>query len=274
VDSYRTWHGLSVSRWAALVKNTPQQLFDSLPKPVLSHIQHLERMRQDFVANVSHELRTPLTVIHGYLEILLEQTNSNSLDPATHKIYTQMYQQTVRMQNLIADLLLLSSLESNELEKKDLDHTVKISQLLDIIVEEAKALSNDRHTIKLFADMDLMLLGNENELRALFSNIIFNAVKYTPSGGCINVFWETHHKKAIFKVVDTGIGIAPEHIPRITERFYRVDKARSRESGGTGLGLAIAKHVLIRHEGKLDIQSNLGNGSIFSCIFPAGRLQI
>jgi two-component system phosphate regulon sensor histidine kinase PhoR len=250
------------------MKNSSQSLLDALPPTVLAHIQHLERMRQDFVANVSHELRTPLTVIHGYLEILLEKKNL----PATQKIYTQMHQQTTRMQNLIADLLLLSSLEHDEL-KKELTHVVNIKVLLHSILEEARAVSGNHHTFQLFVEPDINILGHESELRTLFSNIIFNAVKYTPPGGCIDIKWQKQHKKAVFIVSDTGIGIAKKHIPRVTERFYRVDKARSRENGGTGLGLAIAKHVLIRHAGKLKIQSTFGKGSIFSCIFPHARLS-
>ncbi len=244
------------------MKNTTEKIFNTLPQPVLLHIQKLERTRQDFVANVSHELRTPLTVIHGYLEILLAQTK----DSNTQKIFDLMFQQTTRMQNIIADLLLLSSLESDEL-KTDFSDIVDISDLLEIITEEGKALSHKRHIIHLNTDKKLTLIGNGNELRTLFSNLIFNAIKYTPAGGCIEISWEKKNKSAIFKVTDTGIGIAAKHIPRITERFYRVDKARSRESGGTGLGLAIAKHVLIRHKGKLKISSQLGKGSVFSCVF-------
>lgn len=249
------------------MKNAAEKIFDGLPQTVLSHIQTLERIRQDFVANVSHELRTPLTVIHGYLEILLDQVEKNPTKSQTKKIYQQMFQQTMRMQNLIADLLLLSSLESDE-SKIDFTDTVDIAKLLDMISEEAKALSHKKHIIDISTDKKLNIMGNENELRALFSNIIFNAIKYTPAGGHISICWEKKNKSAVFKVIDTGIGIAAKDIPRITERFYRVDKARSRESGGTGLGLAIAKHVLIRHKGKLKISSQPGKGSAFSCSFP------
>jgi two-component system phosphate regulon sensor histidine kinase PhoR len=238
-------------------------LLRALPQPVITHIQHLERMRQDFVANVSHELRTPLTVIHGYIETLMAQPENCHHE----KVFTQMFQQTLRMQNLIADLLLLSALESDE-QKNVLMQPVEVSSLLELITEEAHALSANKHIIQLEADKKLCLLGNESELRSLFSNIIFNAVKYTPAGGNIDISWKKQQKTAIFKVEDTGIGIAKTHIPRITERFYRVDKARSRESGGTGLGLAIAKHVLIRHKGRLKISSQIGHGSTFWCIFP------
>lgn len=254
------------------MKSGVQDLLASLPEAVITHIQHLERMRQDFVANVSHELRTPLTVIHGYLDILLDQ----DLDETKpwKKIFTQMYQQTLRMENLIEDLLLLSRLESHEAENA-VETKVAISALLETIWSEAKELSGEKqHLITLQSDEKLMLMGIEAELHSLFSNIIFNAVKYTPAKGTITIEWYLENDQAHFRVKDTGIGIASEHIPRLTERFYRVDPARSRESGGTGLGLAIAKHVLIRHDGKLDVTSELGKGSVFTCIFPKERSVI
>jgi len=256
------------------MKSTLQELLAELPRPVLTHIQNLERMRQDFVANVSHELRTPLTVIHGYLETLLEQTEAEHKqeNKQAHKIFSQMYQQTLRMENLLADLLLLSSLETDE-QLQPSKQAVDVAELLKVICDEAKQISgNANHHISLEADTSLKLRGNENELRSLFSNIIFNAVKYTPKGGKIAVTWQRQKNEAKFTVKDTGIGISKEHIPRITERFYRVDKARSRESGGTGLGLAIVKHVLLRHEGKLEIDSKIGEGSVFTCVFPASRI--
>lgn len=241
-----------------------------LPDYVLSHIQHLEQVRQDFVANVSHELRTPLTVIHGYLETLLNQ-HFDETKP-WKKIFLQMQQQTLRMENLIEDLLLLSHLETSEDENKT-SEPVDVSDLLAIICDEAKALSSElKHCIQLKTTKNLGLLGHKNELRSLFSNIIFNAVKYTPSGGKIIIRWCNKNNGANFSVRDTGIGIAPEHIPRLTERFYRVDPARSRMSGGTGLGLAIAKHVLLRHEALLEIQSKPGKGSLFTCVFPGLRI--
>lgn len=248
------------------MKNNLQDLLAALPKPVLNHIEHLERMRQDFVANVSHELRTPLTVIHGYLETLLLQSPQHN--ESLLKIYSQMYQQTLRMENLIADLLLLASLE-NDYQETSSTHLVDVAELLHIIVEEAKVLSGTaQHNISLVADKHLKLKGHANELRSLFSNIIFNAVKYTPANGSIKIMWKKSKNHALFSVCDTGIGIAKKDIPRVTERFYRVDKARSRESGGTGLGLAIVKHVLLRHEGQLKIRSKVGEGSEFSCVFP------
>jgi two-component system phosphate regulon sensor histidine kinase PhoR len=237
-----------------------------LPSPVISHIQHLERIRQDFVANVSHELRTPLTVIHGYIEALLDEK-----DGKHQKIFKQMYEQTLRMENLIEDLLLLSRLEDPEIENKA-DQWVDVSAMLGSIHEEAINISGEsKHHIQLQTDKTLLLKGCKEELRSLFSNIIFNAIKYTPPQGDITINWYRKNKKSYFTVQDTGIGIEALHIPRLTERFYRVDPARSRSSGGTGLGLAIAKHVLIRHEGQLKISSEYGKGSLFACIFPMSR---
>lgn len=244
--------------------NNLHALLANLPQPVKLHIQHLERMRQDFIANVSHELRTPLTVIHGYLEILMEQ----DFAAKWQMILTQMYQQTLRMENLIGDLLLLSSLETEE-ENHTAQQLVDVPELLMSIVEEARILSGTaNHAISVQTNRTLKLYGHENELRSLFSNVVFNAVKYTPANGAIDVKWYLKKHHAYFQVKDSGIGIAKKHIPRITERFYRIDEARSRESGGTGLGLAIAKHVLLRHQGRLKVTSKVDVGSTFTCIFP------
>ncbi len=243
-----------------------KNLMNQLPKNIIAHIQHLERMRQDFVANVSHELRTPLTVIHGYLEILLNQ--ANTVAPQWRTIFEEMHQQTTRMENLVEDLLLLARLEDDEVSS-DIPITVSVAPLLKRICQEAEQLSGKaKHRIELIADENLQLLGVEEELRSLFSNIIFNAVKYTPAQGHIKVEWLQQDSNAYFVVSDTGIGIAAKDIPRITERFYRVDKGRSRASGGTGLGLAIAKHVLLRHQGHLEIESQLDIGTQFRCILP------
>ena len=241
-----------------------QSLLTSLPKELREHVYHLEHVRQDFVANVSHELRTPLTVIHGYLELLLDEKN---VDETHLKIFTQMHQQTIRMQTLIANLLLLSRLESSEAETRSLE-MIDVVELFKTILHEATVLSGEaKHTIILNADKTLQLNGHYDELRSLFSNLIFNAIKYTPAKGTITISWYQKNKKKYFSVQDTGIGISKEHIPRLTERFYRVDPARSRESGGTGLGLAIVKHILIRQDGQLHIESELGKGSEFTCVF-------
>ena len=226
----------------------------------------LEKMRRDFVANVSHELRTPLTVVHGYLEVLLEQ--NIAADNEIKKIFTQMYQQTTRMENIIEDLLLLSRLESDE--KEETAHMkVNMAALIKDVCKEAKTLSGaSKHKFHLDVDPELKILGDKNELRSMISNLIFNAVKYTPATGHIYVSWNRANNKACLQVRDTGIGIEKKHIHRLTERFYRVDKARSRASGGTGLGLAIVKHVLIRHHAELEIISELNKGSTFTCLFP------
>lgn len=228
-------------------------------------IHHLERMRQDFVANVSHELRTPLTVIHGYLETLLNQDLKSI--PAPQKIFEQMYQQSLRMERLVEDLLLLSRLDTTLADNEKLPK-VNVPFILNAIIHDAKILSGERHhQFSVDIDPSLELAGIESELRSIFSNIIFNAVNYTPAKGRIDVKWYQTATSAHFEVTDSGIGIEPEHIPRLTERFYRVDQDRSRQTGGTGLGLAIVKHALMRHKGQLTIESTPGKGSTFACVF-------
>ena len=244
--------------------------FDKLPEEVKAYIHHLEQVRSDFVANVSHELRTPLTVIRGYLEALIHHEHADT--EMLNKIYSQMHQQSLRMADIIEDLLLLAHLEGEDPpveEKKD----IAVKDMLQALCLDAKNISGDKkHNITLHADENLFLSGSENELRSLFSNIIVNAVKYTPALGSITVDWYRDKNNAYFSVTDTGIGIAKEHIPRITERFYRVDKARSR-TRRHGLGLAIVKHVLLRHDATLQIESEIGKGSKFTCVFPAHRIN-
>ncbi len=244
----------------------------NLPKSVQDHILHLERMRSDFVANISHELRTPLTVIQGYLETLLQPTTAEHSQFKT--IFEQMFHHSVRMANIIEDLLLLSALESEEY-KISQKKKIPIHKMLKILLLEAQNISGEKkHKFTLKANPNLLLNGSENELKSLFSNIIVNAIKYTPAKGHITIEWYEENNTGIFKVIDTGIGIAKKQIPRITERFYRVDKARSRERGGTGLGLAIVKHILLRHDGELHIESQLRKGSTFTCIFPPKRIHL
>ena len=231
----------------------------------VTHVHHLEVMRQDFVANLSHELRTPLTVIHGYIETLMEEAIDHN---KRQIIYTQMHQQSIRMERLVADLLLLSRLET-EHPQEEKKRKVNVVAMIKTICHAANILSGKRqHCIHCNLDENLAIYGNEGELHSAFSNLIFNAVHYTPANGSIFVTWSYKENHPCFQVIDTGIGIAPEHIPRITERFYRVDKARSRASGGTGLGLAIVKHVLLRHHAHLKVTSTLGYGSCFMCFFP------
>jgi two-component system phosphate regulon sensor histidine kinase PhoR len=230
----------------------------------ITRMQRLEQMRRDFVANISHELRTPLTVVTGYLETMIDSAEP-ALEPWLGSLRL-MQEQTRRMSHLVTDLLFLSRIETSP--RTSTWDPVSVPALLAAIREEALALSGEeRHTIDLEVDESLWIKGNESELRSAFSNIVFNAVRYTPAQGHITVRWYGDERGAHLEVQDSGIGIAAEHIPRLTERFYRVDTARSRERGGTGLGLAIVKHVMARHEGELTIESTPGVGSKFACHF-------
>ncbi|MDP1615389.1 MAG: ATP-binding protein, partial [Methylococcales bacterium] len=215
-----------------------------------------------------HELRTPLTVISGFLETLSADDNVNS--SFNKRALVLMTEQTTRMQRLIEDLLILSRLENEQ--NKISEKTVNVVNLAQDLLQEAESLSAGRHQIKLTIASQDQLLGSEEELRSAFGNLISNAIRYTPSGGEINIGWESRHDQGLFFVQDSGIGIEAEHIPRLTERFYRIDSSRSRETGGTGLGLAIVKHVLNRHEARLEITSQVGKGSRFNIWFPAKRL--
>jgi two-component system, OmpR family, phosphate regulon sensor histidine kinase PhoR len=227
-------------------------------------ISRINQMRRDFIANASHELRTPLTVISGYLEGFVDDEEC----PQQWINYLQqMRSQTSRMQNLIEDLMQLSGLEADKGQSER--ETTPIPDMLLAIVSEARSLSGFmNHEIKLNADPGLYLKANQREIHSIFSNLVFNAVQYTPENGIINVDWYKDNTGAHFSVRDNGLGIAAEHIPRLTERFYRIDKGRSREKGGTGLGLAIVKHALARYEAELHIESELGKGSLFRCDLP------
>lgn len=229
-------------------------------------LKRLEQVRTDFVANVSHELRTPLTVIHGYLETLAEHVDQAPVD--WRQPIRLMYEQSLRMQTLVSDLLVLSRLEMSD-DVADAEE-VPVPELLSTIHKAALALSGPRrHRITLDVDESLWLRGSAQELHSAFSNIVFNAVQYTPDGGDIAIRWRADGTGANFEVSDSGIGIPAHHIPRLTERFYRVDVARSRKTGGTGLGLAIVKHVLQRHNARLRVESVVGRGSTFICDFAA-----
>ena len=235
-----------------------------LVAPDVTRLHRLERIRRDFVANVSHELRTPLTVIGGFLETLND--SEESLSPDARRSLQLMEEQARRMRHLVEDLLLLARLETDERPPRQA--VVAMSVLLQVLYGEARSLSAGRHIIELEATPDLSLLGAEEELRSAFINLISNAVRYTPQGGRITLRWYADADGAHFEVQDTGEGIAAHHIPRLTERFYRVDVGRSRQTGGTGLGLAIVKHVLERHHAQLRVESELGRGSGFICDFP------
>ena len=238
----------------------------------VTSIERADTMRRDFIANVSHELRTPLTVIHGYIEHMYDdkaQDQGTKLNPWRRPIHLMMTQSN-RMLKLVDDLLMLSRLESGDHPARE--EWVGMPSLLSILLDDAKALSQDRHTIEMELPQQAGMTGAMDELSSAFGNLISNAVRYTPAGGKILISWmQNEHGCGVFKVQDTGIGIAAEHIPRLTERFYRVDRGRSRETGGTGLGLAIIKHVVMRHQATLKIESTLGEGSIFSIEFPYWR---
>lgn len=234
--------------------------------------RRIDSMRKDFVANVSHELRTPLTVITGFLDMILR---GKELDEKTlHEHLCLMQQEAERMQSLVNDLLSLSRLESKDEQESEPPEVVNMAKLVASLAEDGVALSRGRHTIDTDISCNQAVLGQVDELRSACLNLVTNAVRYTPDGGKIEISWRYDPKEesAIFAVQDNGIGIDAEDIPRLTERFYRVDKSRSREKGGTGLGLAIVKHVVIRNHCRLDIQSEPGKGSTFSLIFPKDSL--
>ena len=234
----------------------------------VSRIHNLEQMRKDFVANVSHELRSPLTVIVGYLEAL---TDDALLPPEARRPVAQMSQQASRMSLIVEDLLQLSRLEATPGVASG--EPVAVAVMLESIAKDARALRDGAHRVHLHADPDLSLRGDWNELYSAFSNIAFNAVQHARAGGIVRVQWAPDGDGgARLNVTDTGEGIESHHIARLTERFYRVDKARSHERGGTGLGLAIVKHVLVRHDAELEIESRPGEGSRFSCLFPEHRV--
>jgi two-component system phosphate regulon sensor histidine kinase PhoR len=227
----------------------------------------LESMRKDFVANASHELRSPLTVIGGYLDSLAEEPG---LDPAWREPVQEMRRQSDRMRGIVQDLLELSRLEAQggEAERAPVD----VPGMLALIRKDALARPVRPAAIELQLDSNHVLLGSETELHSIFSNLVSNAVKYTPTDGRVDIRWWTDAAGGHVEVSDTGIGIPAEHLPRLTERFYRVDAGRSRKLGGSGLGLAIVKHALQRQGGRLEVQSIEGKGSTFSCHFPVSRV--
>lgn len=234
----------------------------------VTELERVETMRRDFVANVSHELRTPLTVLTGFLETLSDMKVQESSLLA--RALPLMMDQARRMQHLVEDLLKLSQLETTTNPQHD--ERVDVSRLARSLYQDALALSAGRHRIMLQVDSEDWLAGSEHELRSAFSNMLSNAIRYTPAGGEVAITWKRQGDQAAFSVRDSGIGVQPEHIPRLTERFYRVDRSRSRETGGTGLGLAIVKHVLNRHQGRLEVVSEPGSGSTFTALFPAQRV--
>ena len=230
----------------------------------ISHLNRLEQIRRDFVANVSHELRTPLTVIHGYLELIDPEDV-----PELASVLNEMRAQSKRMGQIVEDLLTLSRLET---QHQVADERVPMAGLLSTVRKEAEALSQGRHTITLESTAEADLLGSPKDLHSALSNLVSNAVRYTPVGGSIKIRWRRTPEGAAYSVADTGFGIPASHLARLTERFYRISSSRSRDSGGTGLGLSIVKHVLNLHQAQLHIESTPGLGSTFSCAFGNARL--
>jgi two-component system, OmpR family, phosphate regulon sensor histidine kinase PhoR len=233
----------------------------------VSQIEKTDSMRRDFVANVSHELKTPLTVLSGFLETVQEL----ELNEADRKKYLDLMSiQTGRMKTLVEDLLTLAKLEGNP--EPPVTQVVPMGVMLSRLQSDAQGLSQGHHQIAVEKNSQKNVLGDDLELYSAFGNLVSNAIRYTPEGGNITIRWADVGTEAIFSVIDTGPGIAQEHIPRLTERFYRVDRSRSRDTGGTGLGMAIVKHVINRHHGELKIESTLGVGSEFSLTFPQQRI--
>ncbi|TCJ17162.1 phosphate regulon sensor histidine kinase PhoR [Parasulfuritortus cantonensis] len=234
----------------------------------VTELERVDAMRRDFIANVSHELRTPVTVIAGFLETFDEMERP---DPgALKKHFRLMREQSDRIRHLLDDLLVLAKLEGEQDMKNE---TVDVPGMVEVLAGEARSLSQGQHEIAVEIATRMKLIGSSQELRSAFGNLVSNAVRYTPAGGRITLRWRLAESgNAEFSVVDTGEGIDAKHIPRLTERFYRVDRGRSRASGGTGLGLAIVKHVLQRHQGKLKVDSAVGKGSTFTASLPADRV--
>ncbi len=231
--------------------------------------ERVETMRRDFVANVSHELRTPLTVIGGFLETMADMETPNP--DLMRRSLPLMSDQARRMQSLVEDLLTLSRLESAGNPARE--EPVNVPDIARALYHDALALSAGSHKVTLLLDSTAWVNGAEDELRSAFGNLVSNAIRYTPAGGTVQLSWQDAGDEVVFAVRDTGIGIASEHLPRLTERFYRVDRGRSRETGGTGLGLAIVKHIVNRHAARLEVTSEPGRGSCFSVVFPAVRIS-
>jgi two-component system phosphate regulon sensor histidine kinase PhoR len=235
----------------------------------VTDLQKADAMRRDFVANVSHEMRTPITVLMGFLETVqslnLEKTQQD-------QYFEMMMSQAKRMKSLVEDLLTLANLESNALPAEN--NEVKIKTLMALLRNDAEALSQGNHSLSFDIESTANLLGDESEILSAFTNLVSNAIRYTPDTGAIQVNWNVNDEgQGEFSVTDTGPGIPSEHLSRLTERFYRVDRSRSRDTGGTGLGLAIVKHIANRHQAQLLIESTAGKGSTFTLQFPKERLS-
>ena len=236
----------------------------------ITQIEKNDSIKRDFIANVSHELKTPLTVIVGFLETLSDM--KNEFNTKTRPYLQMMLEQSDRMKKLVDDLLQLSSIESNAApaEKKEIDMT----HLFKNLKKDSDLISGKLHKINLSINKNIALLGYEKEIYSAFLNLVSNAIRYTKEGGSIDVIWDIKDQKPFFEVQDSGIGIEEKLIPRLTERFFRIDADRSRNTGGTGLGLSIVKHVCIRHQAQIDITSQIGKGSQFKITFPQERLLL
>ena len=236
----------------------------------ITQLEKNDSIKRDFIANVSHELKTPLTVIVGFLETLSDM--KNEFNEKTRPYLQMMLEQSDRMRKLVEDLLKLSSIESNAAPavKKE----INMSQLFKDLKKDSALLSNKEHKITMSISKDISLLGYEKEIYSAFFNLIINAISYTKKGGSINVIWSMKNQRPYFEVQDSGIGIDEKLIPRLTERFFRIDADRGRKSGGTGLGLSIVKHVCIRHQAQIEITSQMGKGSQFKIVFPQDRLSL
>ena len=236
----------------------------------VTQLQRLENMRKDFVGNVSHELGTPITVFKGYLEAIID--NIEQLDPKWEKPMLQMKQQAHRMENIVRDLLVLTALETKTLPKQQ--DEIEITKLVNEIANDMQQMFLEKsQSFAIDCDQSAIITGKRNELYSAISNLVVNAAKYTPANGVINLSTNWDEESFNLEVQDNGIGIEAKHIPRLTERFYRVSESRSSESGGTGLGLAIVKHILIRHDADLEIVSEVGKGSSFVCKLPLARVS-
>lgn len=236
----------------------------------VSQLKQLEGMRRNFFANVSHELRTPMTVLQGYLE--MTEDPDMVVGPMWSKAHGVMTEQLNRMNSLVNQLLTLSKIEAAPMH--ELEDVVNVPAMLEVLEKEAVSLSgDDNHKLTFEVDKSLRVLGDDDQLRSAISNLVYNAVKYTPAGADVHVRWFNSPQGACLEVEDSGDGIEPQHLHRLTERFYRVDKARSRDTGGSGLGLAIVKHALSHHDSHLEIHSEVGEGSKFSFVLPS-RLTV
>ncbi len=235
----------------------------------VTDLQKADAMRRDFVANVSHEMRTPITVLMGFLETV----QSLELEKSQRDQYfDMMMSQAQRMKSLVEDLLTLANLESNTLPAPM--QAVQIPTMMALLKNDAEALSHGRHALNFETTTPCKLMGDERELLSAFSNLVSNAIRYTPDVGSVSAKWSVNPQgQGEFSVADTGPGISSEHLPRLTERFYRVDRSRSRDTGGTGLGLAIVKHIANRHQAQLVIESTAGKGSTFTLRFPKERVS-